>query len=75
MVFGLSRKYESKVVGISQPHRVGMDDRTVYVEEDLRDKIPHHGKKVITDQVYVSKAEPEDHSKLALPILRIIRSL
>jgi hypothetical protein len=44
-----------------------MHDRTVYFEMDLRNKIPH-GKKVITGQgVYGSKAEPEDHIKLALP--------
>jgi hypothetical protein len=58
--------YESKVVWTSGPHRAGMHDRTVYVETGLRNKIPH-GKKVITDRVYGSKAEPEDHIKLALP--------
>jgi hypothetical protein len=43
-----------------------MHDRTVHVEMGLRNKIPH-GKKVITNRVYGSKAEPEDHIKLALP--------
>jgi hypothetical protein len=58
--------YRSKVVWISGPHRAGMHDKTVYAEMGLRNKIPH-GKKVITDRVYGSQAEPEHHIKLALP--------
>jgi hypothetical protein len=45
-----------------------MHERTVYIEKGLRGKIPAGTrKKVITDRVYGSKAEPEDHIKLALP--------
>jgi hypothetical protein len=57
--------YRSKIVWISGPHRGGKHDKTIF-DEGLKHKI-RQGKKVISDRVYGSKADPGNHEKLALP--------
>jgi hypothetical protein len=61
-----SKSINVKSYGLGDLMGLECIDKTVYVEKGLRNQIPH-GKKVITDRVYGSKAEPDDRIKLALP--------